>query len=570
MSKIFISYRREDSQYQADRLHAVLKRVVHDPKRNIFIDIDSIPAGADFVGYLDSKVAQCDVMLALIGPGWLSAGEGRPGGRRLQDSRDFVRVEIASALGRGISVAPVLLDGAQMPRADDLPDDLKPLAYRQAVELRRAAFEDDAKRLIKVLNLRRVSSKSPPWQHASGVWRQRVVSLRIGAVVAIALLGMIGVSTWAFLGSVGNPNGLHKEDNLEDSSKIVASTPAAEAPTPTVMHYSAATTPSEPVLPGTVLSTSEAATEPLSMPEASLSKPRTPHLDARSAPSTMRAPIFAGDPTTLPNFAVFRSCAYCPEMVDLPKGSYLMGSPQNEIGRWEDEGPQRKIEIANRFAIGRFEVTVREFRQFVNSTGYMPIASCNAASADADWDHPGFEQAENSPVVCVSRQDILEFIKWLSDLTGRNYRLPTEAEWEYAARAGTSTVYNFGDDVRSACKYENVPDLSVVNQRPAGQIVDCDDGFEFTAPVGTFLPNMFGLYDTLGNVVEMVDDCFESREVATLPQTSKRRTAEPCTFGLARGGSWYGTNRYIRSAYRFRGDPKTRLYALGFRVAVDL
>ncbi len=101
MPKIFISYRREDSQHQADRIHAALKKAVRDPRRDIFIDIDNIPAGVDFVEHLDGKVAECDVLLALIGPDWLRAGQGLLGGRRLDDPKDFVRIEIASALRRG-------------------------------------------------------------------------------------------------------------------------------------------------------------------------------------------------------------------------------------------------------------------------------------------------------------------------------------------------------------------------------------------------------------------------------------------------------------------------------------
>jgi hypothetical protein len=148
MPKVFISYRRDDSQHQADRIHLALRKVI--ARRDIFIDIDNIPAGVDFVQHLDQKVSQCDVLLALIGPGWLNAtSEGK---RRLDDPKDFVRVEIASALRRGIPVAPVLLDGAPMPREADLPDDLKPLIRRNGTEVRRNSFDSDTKRLIEKLN----------------------------------------------------------------------------------------------------------------------------------------------------------------------------------------------------------------------------------------------------------------------------------------------------------------------------------------------------------------------------------------------------------------------------------
>src|SRR5579871_2253926 len=120
MPKIFISYRREDSKHAVGRLHAALKRHVANPKRDIFIDIDNIPKGVDFLDHLDRQVAQCDVMLAVIGKDWLNAGGGLMGRRRLDDPKDFVRIEIASALKRGIPVVPVVLDDTPLPKAESL------------------------------------------------------------------------------------------------------------------------------------------------------------------------------------------------------------------------------------------------------------------------------------------------------------------------------------------------------------------------------------------------------------------------------------------------------------------
>jgi hypothetical protein len=153
MPKIFISYRREDSQYQADRLHAALKRVVGDPEQDIFIDVDNIPLGVDFVDHLDSKIAQCDVLLAVIGPNWLTVRDIKTGQRRLDDPRDFVRIEISSALKRGVPVAPVVLDGAPFPSEADLPDDIRALTRRNGVEVRRLSFDADVERLVRGLGL---------------------------------------------------------------------------------------------------------------------------------------------------------------------------------------------------------------------------------------------------------------------------------------------------------------------------------------------------------------------------------------------------------------------------------
>ena len=154
MAKIFISYRREDSQYPADMLFKALQPHVDDPDADIFIDVDSIPLGENFVKYLDQKVGECEILLALIGRGWLKSRNDM-GELRLDNPEDFVRVEIASALKRGIPVVPILLDGAPIPLAADLPDDLKELAMRNGEEIRRASFESDTQRLIRKLGLAR-------------------------------------------------------------------------------------------------------------------------------------------------------------------------------------------------------------------------------------------------------------------------------------------------------------------------------------------------------------------------------------------------------------------------------
>ncbi|MCR9271126.1 MAG: toll/interleukin-1 receptor domain-containing protein [Hyphomonadaceae bacterium] len=150
MAKFFISYRREDSQHQADRLHTALKQYVDDPKHDIFIDIDNIPFGVDFIEHLSSKVSQCEVLLALIGDRWLQADpvSGKP---RINEPNDFVRIEIAAALKRGIPVVPVLLDGAPFPSPDQLPEELKPLSRRNGVPVQRLSFDADVARMINGL-----------------------------------------------------------------------------------------------------------------------------------------------------------------------------------------------------------------------------------------------------------------------------------------------------------------------------------------------------------------------------------------------------------------------------------
>ena len=181
MTKVFISYRREDSQHQADRLHAALKSYVSDPARDIFIDVDNIPLGVDFAVHLESKVAQCDVLLALIGTDWLGVRDAKTGARRLDDPQDFVRVEIASALKRGVAVVPVLLDGAAFPAEQDLPDDLKPLARRNGVEVRRLTFDADVERLTRGLGMKaRGAPRETPRRPGIAAWVALAAVLLVG------------------------------------------------------------------------------------------------------------------------------------------------------------------------------------------------------------------------------------------------------------------------------------------------------------------------------------------------------------------------------------------------------
>ena len=181
MPKVFISYRREDSQHQADRIFDALKRVV--PKRDLFIDIDGIPAGVDFVEHLNSQVEKCDVLLALIGPEWISTTSAG-GKRRLDDPGDFVRIEIAAALKRGIKVAPVLLDGAVMPQQQELPDDLAELSRRNAIEIRRNSFEGDTGRMIDKLGLRETRS------------RVGAIAAWVGGIVVVVGLAAAALFAW--------------------------------------------------------------------------------------------------------------------------------------------------------------------------------------------------------------------------------------------------------------------------------------------------------------------------------------------------------------------------------------
>jgi len=203
-----------------------------------------------------------------------------------------------------------------------------------------------------------------------------------------------------------------------------------------------------------------------------------------------------------------------PQMVWIPAGSFRMGDIYG--GGENDEKPVHRVSI-NRFAMSRTEVTVGEFRRFVNATGYKTDAekggSCWTVSQNegANWRSPRFSQSDKHPVTCVSWNDGVAYAEWLSQQTGQQYRLPTEAEWEYAARAGTETARYWGNDPDKACGYANVADKTAKQEYSNWSIHNCTDGYAQTAPVGQFKPNKFGLYDMLGNLWEWTCSEYENK-----------------------------------------------------------
>jgi len=189
MAKIFISYRRDDSQYQTDKLYEQLARHVARPREDIFLDVDNIPFGLDFVEYLDGKVSECEVLLAVIGKDWLSVTDPETLQRRIDDPKDFVRIEIASALKRGIPVVPVLLDGAPVPTAGELPDELKPLARRNGIVVNRRSFDADVASLVNGLP---IDLKARPGRQAKGGSKAGLF-IGGGLVAAVAALGVFAL-----------------------------------------------------------------------------------------------------------------------------------------------------------------------------------------------------------------------------------------------------------------------------------------------------------------------------------------------------------------------------------------
>lgn len=277
----------------------------------------------------------------------------------------------------------------------------------------------------------------------------------------------------------------------------------------------------------------------------------------------------------------FKDCPDCPEMVVIPAGSFDMGSPDNEIGRGPDEGPVHRVTL-NSFAMGKTEVTRGQYAAFVNETKH-DAGTCWAVN-ESGWveeragrnsgdvifrkNLAGDIQFDSRPVTCINWFDAQTFVQWLSKKTGKNYRLPTEAEWEYAARAGTTTPRYWGSDVG-----ENNANCS-----------DCVHKWDYSSnpwdgaqasPVGSFKPNAFGLYDMLGSLWEWTEDTYHNNYNNAPSDGSawvQKTSGDDRIVGrVIRGGSWKNHSVFMRAAFRLGIEPIKRYdYKFGFRVVRSL
>jgi formylglycine-generating enzyme required for sulfatase activity len=278
--------------------------------------------------------------------------------------------------------------------------------------------------------------------------------------------------------------------------------------------------------------------------------------------------------------STFRECPDCPEMVVVPAGSYMMGSPHQEAGRGADEGPRRRVDIAAPFGVSRFEIGRAQYEAFLRATEHPVSGNCITdrrkqgdwkPDADTNLRDPGFPQADNHPVACVSWNDAKAYVGWLNSKTGGGYRLLSEAEWEYAARAGSTDAYPWGDKPSDGCAFMNGTDRTFrTKYRALSYVQDlgCDDGALNTAPVGSYRPNAFGIHDMIGNVGEWVEDC-SAPSYEGLDSTPTPR-AGTCVKRVVRGGSWGTIARQLRVAERLNYAPTDADDSIGIRVAKTL
>ncbi len=284
------------------------------------------------------------------------------------------------------------------------------------------------------------------------------------------------------------------------------------------------------------------------------------------------------------------------KLAKIPAGEFLMGNhepiehmraafPQYEDRRFKDidDYPAHKVRITRPFFFGCCTTTVGQFKQFVRDAGYQSEAERDGTGgygyyADTktfdlhrnpkhNWRDPGFPQTDDHPVVNVSWNDAVAFCQWLSKKEGRHYRLPTEAEWEYACRAGTTTRYWSGDDLESLGKIANLYDATTAAALPDWSkfALKSSDGFVFTAPVGSFRPNPFGLYDMHGNAWQWCSDFYGEDYYAHSPLDDPQGPPSGERH-IRRGGGWLSWPMYVRASFRNYNTPQSRYFNLSFRV----
>ncbi len=536
VGRIFISYRRDDTAGDARSVYQRLQRTFGS--RQLFMDVDSIQRGRDFHQVLDRHLKQSAIMLAVIGPRWVDARDAE-GNRRLEDPDDFIRLEVARALKRDIAVIPLLVGGARMPKAGELPADLRGLTRRQGITITHENFPSDMDALEKDI----------------GALLQRPKLRSLIAVSSTVLALIVLVSAYVLGAFAPSPSQPRSERQASRKAEDAAARAAAD----------------------------KLKSDATAKRQANRAEQRRRELEAKkSAPAIWTPPLdrvlTAAEEQQLAPKQEFQECRDCPRMILVPAGSYLMGSAPTEPGHSKIEAPQHSVTIAKAFASGKFEVTFDQYKAFMQETNHTAPKTCSnfdpnkniPINLSASFWSPGFQQEGDHPAVCVSWRDAKAYVAWLSKTLAKEYRLLSEAEWEYVARAGSHTRYHFGDSEMRLCEFGNVADSTDASKLSARPLAECRDGYVRTAPVGKFAANAFGLHDTIGNVWEWVEDCGHANYEGA-PSDGSAWLAGACTTRVSRGGGWGSIAPHLRSAARntlFGADD--RYHFLGFRVARTL
>ena len=519
MGGIFISYRRGDTEGQARALSIELAN--HVGEGSVFMDVDSIALGRDFRQSLHESLKSCDALLALIGPSWLDS-EDAAGRRRLDDPADFVRQEIATALKRNIPVTPVLLQGAPMPALERLPDDLKDLAFRNGFELSHSRWRSDVRELVQRLGLASPSAcdaQAKPWR----------IEIKPPPTRRPATAGVTAAEAQ---GAAQAPAWLTRRRALGAGAVAILAAGSAVA-VPSIRRF--------------------------------LSRPAKPPLRTIAIDFAVVDEKGARLPTEKAAASVFTE-SLAPgvgiDMVAIPEGAFIMGSPKYEPERRPNEGPQHRVTLSP-FFIGAWPITQAQ---------WAAVATAHPGKAPRALDpFPSFFEGNNLPVETITWNEADEFCRRLAEMTGRGYRLPTEAEWEYACRAGSTGPFNVGPtittDLANYCgeggavcgENDGKSIASVVYDDVSYGSGAYDQGpvgtFRGTTTIpGTFRPNRFGLYDMHGNVWEYCLDT-ASPTYVDAPVDGSANISVGENDRILRGGSWSHNPAICRSAYREQISP---------------
>jgi formylglycine-generating enzyme required for sulfatase activity len=502
--KIFVNYRRDDERSTAARIRDRLAATFGDA--SVFMDVDNLLAGQRFDRELEKALDQTDVFLAVVGRRWLELLAER----HASGERDYVREEIAGALQRGIVVIPVLIERTALPRADALPGDIRDLVLHQKHAITHERFGRDVEDLVEAIRSARKAARAEAGGGSAAVrW--------MGPVALAALVLGGGVLTYQMIASDRDTAVKWQEDQAAK-----AKLDAERARQDEIRRAADAVAAKKKADEAAQAKRAAEETERQRLAMLKAEQDRAAEAARKKAETDLMRPG-----------PVFRDCPnVCPEMVVLPAGEFTMGS--NVSG---DEKPPHRVTIRRPFAVGKFEVTFAEWDACAAEGG------CKHRPSDEGWGRG------RRPAINVSWHDAKDYVDWLSRKTGKSYRLLSEAEWEYAARAGTTTWYYFGDTIsKSQAQF------------------DADR----TVEVGSFPANKFGLHDMHGNVREWIEDALHSSYQGA-PGDGSEWQGGDVSKRVLRGGSWYiDIPLGLRSAYRTWNPPDYRINNVGFRVARTL
>lgn len=544
-SKIFVNYRRDDDPNGAARVCDGL--AAKFGKASVFMDVDNLLAGQRFDEELAKALTQCDVLIAVMGPRWMELLQARAA----SGERDYVREEIAEALARKLTVIPVRVgrDGQlpPLPRRDDLPEDIRDLVLYQKHDVAHERFGRDIVELIEAIGTVRRASRPPyavprvPWGWMGA--GAAVVTLAVG--YAVGFSSIVPLPWFTALPADSQTAEVERlrvaaakaEEDRKSAQAEAARLRADSEARRKADEEARAKLAAETVATRKVEEAEQQRQAALQTQEEDRRQVKAAAVEKRGAEEQGRQhdPVASLVPGSRQSA---RDCPVCPEMVVVPAGRFTMGSLEAEPAR-PHLAPSRPVTIPNAFAIGKFEVTFAEWEACALDGDCLR----NQRPSDQGWGR------DRRPVINVSWDDAKQYLAWLSRKTGKTYRLLSDAEWEFAARAGGSSDGTYSDNDR------RLREIGWFTANSGGK----------TQPVGGKSANAFGLHDLHGNVFEWVEDCYQANSFNLGAWWEALWLG--CRMPLVRGGSWDGPSFYLRPDFREWWRADHRSSRIGFRVA---